>query len=121
MAFTYTPFLTDKDRVRFHIGDTDSTAPIFSDEEINAIITEETRWEKAVLACIDHIIAKLVGTPDFTADWLKVETSKAVAGYRALRNLKADTFGLQAGTMTSDPGHVYRLDSEQKTPPLYEN
>lgn len=121
MAFTYTPFATDKDRVRFHIGDVDSTAQIYSDEEINAIIVEEGAWKKAVLACLDGIIARLTGTPDFKADWLTVDVSKAVAAYRNLRNLKAETFALETGSMTSDAGHVYRLDSEQKTEPTYED
>lgn len=37
MSFSYNPNLTsDLDKVRLAIGDTDSTNPLFSDEEINA-------------------------------------------------------------------------------------
>lgn len=119
MTATYTPFTTDKDRVRFHTGDVDLVAPIFTDEEIVAIITEAGTWQLAVLYCLDNLIARLAATPDFQADWLKVDISKAIANYRALREQKKETFALEVGTMTSDPVHVYRLDSEQTTTPVY--
>lgn len=40
MAWTYsTSLATDKDRVRLYIGDTDTSNQLFSDEEIEALLT----------------------------------------------------------------------------------
>lgn len=49
MSATYDPTLpTDKDHVRFLIGDTDTTSPQFQDEEILAVIADGTATGKAV-------------------------------------------------------------------------
>lgn len=43
MAATYDPTLpTDADHVRFLVGDTDTTDALFQDEEIAAVLAEET-------------------------------------------------------------------------------
>jgi len=43
MSATYNSTLpTDKDHVRFLVGDTDITSPQFQDEEISAILSDET-------------------------------------------------------------------------------
>lgn len=43
MAATYDPTLpSDADHVRFLVGDTDITAALFQDEEIAAVLAEET-------------------------------------------------------------------------------
>jgi hypothetical protein len=119
MAFSYFPFATDRDRVRFHFGDVDANAPIFQNEELDAIIEEAGGWKDAVLMCIDSVMARLTATPDFTADWLKVDVSKALAGYRKLRDLKSEQLGLSSGGFTNEAVHVYRKDSQQTEPPTY--
>lgn len=49
MTTTYvTPQSTDKDWVRFHVGDTDINNAEFTDEEIQAVIDEETATGKAL-------------------------------------------------------------------------
>lgn len=91
MTFTYNtnPF-DDIARIRFAIGDTDSEAAIFSDEVLNGLITENSDdWQRAAIAATENIITQLL-VPGFTADWLKVDSSKAVQGYeRLLERLKA--------------------------------
>jgi hypothetical protein len=49
MSATYDPTLpTDKDHVRFLVGDTDTTSPQFQDEEILAVIADGTATGKAI-------------------------------------------------------------------------
>lgn len=116
MTFTYTLSpATDLTRVRFHIGDTDSSAAKFSDEEINFVISEAGTWQKAVIQLIQTLIAKLGHTPDATMDWLKIEPSKALAAYEKLLNEKRRELGIVS--LTSTAVHVYRADSDQTESP----
>jgi hypothetical protein len=118
MTFTYNlnDGFSNLERVRFHIGDMDSTTARFQDEEINAIITEEGSWEKAVIACLKNLIARL-SVPDFRADWLEVKPSTARAAYEALLKQKQKDFGLSNVVM--EGVHVYRADSDQTAAPDY--
>jgi len=120
MTFTYTPFTSDVSRVRFHIDDTNAAAPVFTDEIITAIITEYGTWQKAVIACIRHIIAKLSSVPDFTADWLKVSTASAIASYRKMLDDKMSELDVSDGSIEASGIHVYRYDSDQLVPPDYQ-
>lgn len=119
MTYTYAPAtggaFTDRDRVRFHIGDTDPNAVKFTDEEIAAILTEAGDYQAATLACIRNLIAKL-SIPDFQADWLKVDSSTARKGYLDLLDLKEDEFG---SSISVTAGHTYRPDSRQATAPTF--
>lgn len=118
MSFSYVPFASNRDRVRFHIGDTNADAAIYSDAEINAMIAEAGTWQGAVVMALESIIARLAGTPDFTADWLKVDVASQIEAYRRLLDMKRAEFGL--GLLGSEAVHVYRLDSQQAEPPTYE-
>lgn len=98
-SFTFTPTFDDIARVRFAIGDTDPEAHRFEDELITALIAEYDGWQRAAIACIDAIINDVLSTPDFTADWLKMEGTKALPFYEKLRNRKVAEYGL---TVTTD-------------------
>ncbi|MEQ9027564.1 MAG: hypothetical protein RLP44_02515 [Aggregatilineales bacterium] len=115
MTFTYDPTMpTDITRVRFHIGDVDSDEAIFSDEEITFVIAEESTWQNAVIACLQSLIGRMSAEPDFTADWLKVDNKRALAGYKELLQQKRQQFGIPA---VSGRGQaVYRGDSLQTGP-----
>jgi hypothetical protein len=115
MTFTYTQPFNDVARVRFHLGDTDSTNARFTDEEITAIITEQGSWQKAVIACLENLIARLSSTPDFRADWLQVSIGSALSGYDSLLKTKWREFGITR--ITADAVHPYRPDSGQNGPP----
>ena len=94
MAFTYTPEAPDDvTRVRFAIGDTDADAVIFSDGEIAMAIEEAGGWRGAVLSCLRGIIAKISAKPDMTADWLRVDYGRSLAGYQALLAAKEREYG----------------------------
>lgn len=116
MTFTYTPAAaTDITRVRFHVGDTVEDAAIFSDEEIQFVIDEESTWQKAVIECLTTIIAKLSAEPDMKADWLSVSLGRSVKGYQSLLTAKRRKFGLPA--VTGGTVATYRSDSLQTEAP----
>lgn len=64
MAFTYTAPTTDRDRVRFYIGDTVSAAgpkpgasSNFTDEELDGVLATEGAWQRAVAGCYEALAA----------------------------------------------------------------
>jgi len=60
LGWTYDSDLpTDKDRVRFLIGDTDANDPIMQDGEINYVLTVHANVNRAAAACCRAIAAKL--------------------------------------------------------------
>ncbi len=121
MAFSFeidgSGFLTDKDRVRFHVNDTDPTAPKWSDELITAVIADQGSWQKAVIALLTDLLFKL-SQPDFKADWLEVSNQSAAAtSVRLLLASKKKELGVT--TITSSFINVYRSDSLLTDTPTY--
>lgn len=116
MPFTYTPSVpNDITRVRFHLGDTDVDAPIFDDSEITFMISEMGSWQQAVIACIQSIIGRISAEPDFQADWLSVDASSALNGYKTLLSEKRNQLGIPS--LRSRGQAVYRGDSDQTSAP----
>lgn len=113
MTFTFNtdPF-DDIARVRFAIGDTDIGAPIFTDEVISGVITEAGSWQKTTVALVKNIITQLL-MPNFTADWLKVDTSAAIKGYERLLERLKNEYAVESVTVTTTA--MIRSDSELST------
>lgn len=112
MSFSYTPIATDRDRMRFHLGDTDEASAKFSDEELDGALVEFVDYQSATLACIRSMIARLA-QPDFKADWLDVKLSSAVATWKSLLATKSAEFGLTNGrAFGSGVTNVVRSDSD---------
>jgi len=117
-TYSYEPFTAEKDRVRFHSGDVDvadsGSRAFFSDEEITALITLEGTWQKAVIACIKNMIARLSTQPTMRADWLQTDWGNAIKGLQDLLKLKAAELGVSSGrSVTGSVTHTYRPDSNQ--------
>lgn len=122
MTFTYdlsTP--NDITRVRFHTGDTIEEVAISSDEQINFVISEYGTWQKAVIACIRHAIARLATEPDMQADWLKIDWRRSADNWQTLLNEKAQEFGVGKARASSGGHHAYRPDGLKKTEPDWVN
>jgi hypothetical protein len=120
MTFTYdlSGGFTDLTRFRKAIGDTDPDAAIFQDEEINAYLVEYESWQNAAKEAVKYIIAVLTQTPDFKADWLQVDVSKALAAYRKLLiDLEEASAEAGGGSMRARAVHTYRADSDHTLPP----
>jgi hypothetical protein len=85
-AWSYSgdPRSTDRDWVRFKIGDTDAADQLLFDGEIEALIADAgSKQLAAVLAC-DAIVAKFARDADFTNMHLQVARSQRVDQYRQL-------------------------------------
>lgn len=117
MAFTYdlTSGFTDLTRVRFHINDVVEDEARFQDEEIVAVIEEAGSWQAAVIDLLENLILKL-STPNFQADWLRVDNSTARDGYVLMLSQKKRKFG---GGIRGSAKHVYRADSDLDEEPTY--
>jgi hypothetical protein len=90
MAFTYLGTLaTDLDKVRFHVGDVVNAAgprPAdgnFTDAELNALVTLEGSWQRAVGAAFERLAAEWVRYPNFATDGIKLDRGSIAAGYAA--------------------------------------
>lgn len=122
MTFTYElTSVTDITRVRFHLGDTTEATAIFSDEEITFAISEATTWQRAVIACIRSVMARLAAEPDMQADWLKVDWRRAADNWKLLLSEKSQEFGVGRARASSGGNHVYRIEGLQKTEPDWEH
>lgn len=117
MTFTYIEDLAiERDFVRFHSANTVESESLLSDELIASLIATAGSKEKAVIAAIQHKIARL-SDPNFKADWLEVDNKSAVASLMALLALKRAELGVSR--ITGSVVHVYRADSAQAAEPDY--
>ena len=118
MTFTYD--LTTPDNitdVRFEIRDTVEATALFSDEEITYAVSKKGSVNLAVIALIRAKIGELSNEDDFKADWLQVDSSKRLAGLKALLSEKLNEYGLTSGT--AGVVQRYRPDSAQHDTPDY--
>ncbi|NIQ08547.1 MAG: hypothetical protein GWO23_02200 [Gammaproteobacteria bacterium] len=111
---------TDKDKVRFFIGDkVQDKGPLpqgenFSDDEINGLITSEGSWEAAVAAAFETLAAKWVTLPSFQADNFSISRSHIAKNFQAQAELWRKGHGLSGpGVMFGSPGSaaVTRIDA----------
>src|SRR6185369_13724186 len=120
MTFTYTISTTPTDltKVRYYTGDTDSTAAIWQDDEINMVLALEGSVGGAVVSLIKSILRKLSAEPDMKADWLSVDWRSSRETWLTMLGKAEQDFGL--GWQDSSGGqHSYRPDTLQKTAPDY--
>jgi len=116
MAFTWVGDLsTDLDKVRFYIGDTDSSGYYLEDATITALLNAGSVGS-AVIAGILYIIRQL-NKPDFKADWLQVTNAEAVKGWERHLTAMRQEFGIPA--IAASVVHVYRADSYATSEPDY--
>lgn len=111
MTFTYnltTP--NDITRVRYGVRDTDSTAAIFSDEEINFRLSENAGdWKRTVIDMLQGKIMELSNTPDFTAGPLRVNQQDAKATLERLLTMRRNEYGIPA--LVGKSVYIYRPDN----------
>ena len=88
MTHTYDGALTtDKEKVRFYIQDTTrNSGPKpsdgnFSDEELDALVTAEGSWQRAVAAAFETLAAAWRTTPSFSADGGRYNMSDIADGF----------------------------------------
>ncbi|MBW2084440.1 MAG: hypothetical protein JRI54_00190 [Deltaproteobacteria bacterium] len=85
MTWSYDSSLsTDKDKVRFHIGDTDETDQLLQDEEITYLLTETTNVLLAASRAAKAITAKFSRQADKAVGDLRISLSQKAKTYMAL-------------------------------------
>ena len=107
MTFTYLgDGSTDRDRVRIALrdriendgplpGDTDNN---WSDEELDGIITNEGKWQRAVAAGYEQLAVAWGTYVDFRADGLQVNRSDIADRYQKLAEAQRKRYGYSGTT-----------------------
>jgi hypothetical protein len=95
MSWTYSgdPSNSNKDAIRFKIGDTLSTDPILQDEEINYLVSQTSSLDDAAYNACVSIVAKFSRLADKTVGKVKIMYSQRAKQYKEL----ADQLWLNAG------------------------
>lgn len=75
---------TDKDKVRFYVGDTVSTSQKLSDQEINFALTEAGSPRLAAALCCDRLAAQFTALVDTTVGTLRIAHSNKAAQYQKM-------------------------------------
>lgn len=135
MAFSYSgdPSQSDKDAVRFEIGDTVASAPIFQDAEINYAILTETGFTagapttlntadvyRSSARCFEILAGRMSAQADSTVGSLKLQYSKSAqnATLRA-KQLRDRAIGMNApyaGGQSISEKEGFRQDSDLPVP-----
>src|SRR5690606_25432890 len=86
VTWTYSgdPSSTDRDAVRFLIGDTDTDDPQVSDEEIDYLLTSHGSVNAAALGAARAILARYSRLVDKSVGDLRLSYSQRVSGYKTL-------------------------------------
>lgn len=126
MAFTYSDtLLTDRDRVRFAVGDTlEDAGPRpgdvnFSDAEIAGLITLEGSWQRAVAAAFETLASLWATHTTFDADGMSADQSDIANQYRdqaaSWRRRFGEAAGMSGGSVavTRVDGYSDDIDSEE--------
>ena len=87
MTWTYAstaPGATAKDKVRLRIGDTISTDPLLTDEEITALLGMYGDWQKASVEACRSIAAKFARQPDTKVSRVAFSNSQKAQMYLSM-------------------------------------
>jgi len=85
MTWSYnTSLATDKDKVRFYIGDTDTNDQLLQDEEINFLLAEMSNVLLAAAHAAKAIAAKFSRQADKAVGDLRISLSQKARAYMSL-------------------------------------
>jgi hypothetical protein len=124
MAFNYDADMdSDRDRVRFYLGDTVMAAgprpgslydTNFSDAEIEALVDDAGSWRKAVAAGFEALAAAWTRHPSFkTPDGMTLDRNAIAEGYRKEAIRWRKRYGAGSTATTRDDG--YTADATEYT------
>ncbi len=117
MSYTY-DISTNRGVVRREINDTDTANGKFTDAEIDYALTAGGSVGAAVVLCLEWLLAMLTD-PNFTADWLTVDTASAYKSVAALLDRKRAQYSLAAVRATT--AYTWRPDSAQTEAPTFDS
>ncbi len=112
MSWSYSgdPSSSDKDAVRFLIGDTDTNNQLLQDEEINYLLTTQGSVYAAAAEAAMSIAAKFARLADQTVGDLRISYSQRAEAYKAL----ADSLSRRGDLKFVEPyaGGISKSDKE---------
>jgi len=115
MTWTYDPSLsTDKDLVRFYVGDTDTTDQLVVDEEILAILTDYSDPKLAAAVVCRSLAAKFARSTTYKVGDVSENCSDIAKFYNDLA-AKLDPHGITEGTLLVLPSFGGLSLSEKDT------
>lgn len=111
MTWTYSgdPADSERDAVRFEIGDIDTTDQLITDEGIDYVLTLEGSIAGAAAACCDKIAAKYARDVDKKIEGTSVSASQRFKHFKELAK-ELRTRASQSGTPYC--GSMYSADQE---------
>jgi hypothetical protein len=124
MSFSYSgnPSSSDHDAVRFLVGDTDSSQPKVSDEEIGWLLTQWSDVYQAAAAVADHMAATAASWMSFNADGVGMTLDQMQNKYMQLADAlrgqgrRANRVAPYAGGV--DQGDHYANSNDTSVQPL---
>ena len=117
--------LTNVQAVRLRVGDTDTTAQIFSDDEVNYFLTDNSK--DVLLASADALyaiaasaalIAKLQKTGEFTIDRSKIPAA-LIAAADKLRAQAADAPAVAIAEINASDFQAFDIASKSDVTPAW--
>lgn len=109
MTWTYDPTLdTDLDKVRFLIGDTDTTSQQLSNEEITFLLADrENNVDQTAIYALDGIIAKYSRKVNVTVGDVQVQYASMMSQFESVRKrlmARSAKTGIYVGGMVDSNG-----------------
>jgi hypothetical protein len=106
-AYGGDPSASEKDRVRFLIGDTDQEDQLLQDEEINYLVQVKGSAEGAAIHACSVIMATLAREVDYTIGPESVKASQRLENYKTImQNLRAMVSGANAAPSYKEPEEI---------------
>lgn len=105
MTWSYSgdPATSQKDEVRFLIGDTDTKEQLLQDEEIQYLLTTTGLVIVAAIKCCDAIIAKFSKDFDYSLSSESNRVTQRLTAYRFLRKtLRTQMGGVPSGKVSTE-------------------
>lgn len=124
MATTYSgdPSQSDKDKLRFHIGDVDEDAMHLSDEEITYILDAEDTFQRAVVSALDRIVHRLANEVTSSLGPSQVNAEQRYKQYKQLlHEARENLFAARpfAGGVTKSDKRARERDDSLTKPYFY--
>ena len=121
MTATYTAGATDKDTVRFLIGDRNVTAGVvmFSDEEINVVLAIQPNVTLAAIECLDAALAEYAHLPSTSNGSLSVgaeRVAQMIATKAALTSRINGRAGISVGGRTMEREQTQAANADLRQP-----
>lgn len=125
MTWTYSgdPSSSDRDEVRFLVGDTDSGSPLVTDEEIAYVLTDTSSPLQAAARVAESIAARYSRDADRRVGNLSLQSSQRAKAFlelasrlRRRASMALGASGWYAGGISKDDKETVEANTDRVTP-----